>query len=66
MFNAETVRAFASVIWSHDGQCGVTFETPLSDEDVELLRSQAGVPSLASLTAEERLALEEWITGKAR
>ena len=57
------VQVFATVVWSHEDQRGVTFETPVADDDVELVRREAGSPSLASLTPDERLALDDWITG---
>ena len=63
MLRIAAIQAFATVVWSHEDQRGVTFEAPLADEDVELLRREAGSPSLASLTPEERLALDDWITG---
>jgi hypothetical protein len=63
MLRIGTIQVFATVVWSHEGERGVTFETPLADDDVELVRREAGSPSLASLTPEERLALDDWITG---
>ena len=57
------MQAFGTVVWSLEGQRGVTFETPLADDDVELVRREAGSPSLTSLTPQERLALDDWITG---
>jgi hypothetical protein len=42
---------------------GVTFETSLANGDVELVRREAGSPSLASLSPDEKLALDDWITG---
>ena len=66
VFKVASVRAFATVAWSLSDECGATFETALSHEEVELLRREAGSPSLAALSPEERLSLEEWITGKAR
>ena len=59
----EAMQAFATVVWSKEDQRGVRFESPLADEEVELLRRAAGSPSLASLTPEEKLALDDWITG---
>ena len=42
MLRIGAIQAFATVVWSQDGQRGVTFETPLADEDVELVRREAG------------------------
>ena len=66
MFKIAPVQAFASAIWSRDEECGVMFETPLTNEEVETLRREAGSPSLATMTVDERVALDDWITGKAR
>ena len=66
VFRVASVQAFATIIWSREGECGATFETHLTDEEVDALRREAGSPSLAALSPDERLALEEWITGKAR
>lgn len=66
MFNIGAVHTFASVVWSLDEERGVIFESPLMDEEVEALRREAGAPSLATMTPDERQALDDWITGKAR
>ena len=63
MLRIEATQAFAIVMWSHEDQRGVRFETPLADDEVESLRREAGSPSLASFSPEERLALDDWITG---
>ena len=66
MFKIGAVQTFASIVWSADDERGATFESPLSDEEVERLRAEAGAPSLATMTLDERHALDDWITGKAR
>lgn len=66
VFKVTTIQAFATVVWSRDDECGATFETPLMDEEVDSLRREAGAPALATMTLDERHALDDWITGKAR
>ena len=62
----EKVQAFATVVWWNDGECGVTFDMPICAEEIDILRDEAGLTSLANLTLEEKLALDDWTTGKAR
>jgi hypothetical protein len=62
----EEVRVFGTVAWAEDSECGVAFEAPLMPFEVDRLRRKAGVPRLASLSVEDRLALETWLVGDAR
>jgi hypothetical protein len=66
MFKIAAVQAFASIVWARGGECGAIFEEPLMEEEVESLRREAGSPSLSTMTLDERQALDDWITGKAR
>lgn len=62
----EQIRVFGSVAWSTDDECGIAFDAPLMPFEVERLRRAAGIPRLASLSVDDRLALEEWLLGVAR
>lgn len=62
----EEVRVFGIVAWAEDDECGVAFEAPLMPFEVDRLRRKAGVPRLATLSVEDRLALETWLVGDAR
>jgi hypothetical protein len=62
----EQVRVFGTVAWSTGEECGIAFDAPLMPFEVERLRRAAGVPSLASLSVEDRMALEEWLLGISR
>jgi hypothetical protein len=62
----ESVRAFATVVWSNGGQCGVAFDDPLMPFEVERLRRDGTAANLRGLTLEERQALEDWLLGIAR
>lgn len=60
----ETVRAFGTVVWAEDGQCGINFDEPLSASDVSLIRRR--VSTMAGLPPQVKAALDDWMTGFAR
>jgi hypothetical protein len=60
----ECVRAFASVIWSEGAECGISFETPLTDREVRRLRER--IAATAGLPPQLKAALEQWMTSVAR
>ena len=62
----EEVRVFGIVAWVEDNECGVAFDAPLMPFEVDRLRRKAGVPRLAALSMEDRLALESWLVGASR
>ncbi|HKP34960.1 MAG TPA: PilZ domain-containing protein [Sphingomicrobium sp.] len=62
----DCVRAFGIVAWSEAGECGVEFEPPLPEFEVERLRREVKVAALTSDGLEETLALEDWSSGFAR
>jgi hypothetical protein len=62
----EQVRVFGTVAWCTGEECGIAFDAPLMPFEVDRLRRAAGVPSLASLSVEDRLALEDWLLGVSR
>ena len=55
------VDALASVAWAEDGECGVNFDTALSNEDLDHLRKEAKNMLVTRLTPQERLAAQGWI-----
>lgn len=57
---------FGTVVWQTDTQCGVAFDPCLEEHEVEVLRSRAGKASLAAMSVEERIALEDWVLGVSR
>ena len=59
-----TVRAFGTVAWSRRNECGVWFECPLTEEDVQQLRDKAREGRGMTLDAKE--ALDAWTLGTAR
>jgi hypothetical protein len=62
----ETVRAFATVVWTNGSECGVRFDDPLTAFEVDRLRCEATAGNLAHLSVEERLALDDWLLGAGR
>ena len=62
----ETVRAFATVVWTDHHECGVAFDEPLMPFEVERLKREGTAANLAGLTVEQREALEHWLLGMAR
>lgn len=62
----DKVGAFGVVVWSARGQCGVAFEPPLREFDVETLRQRTGRASLSKMSPEDRQALDEWLLGVSR
>jgi hypothetical protein len=62
----EGVRAFGTVAWLNECECGIAFDDPLEPLEVERLRRIAGIPSLAKLSIEQRVALERWLLSEPR
>jgi hypothetical protein len=62
----DSVQTFGTIVWSGSSQCGLRFDTPLLEGQVVLLRHRAGLESLGNITPEDRLARDDWATGKAR
>lgn len=60
------IDALATAVWAEDGQCGVTFDTALSDADLDHLRKEAKNTLVTRLTPQERLAAQGWIAALAR
>lgn len=61
-----TLQVFATVVWTRSDQCGVTFESPVANWQVEHLRREAGSARLMRLSPEQKLALDDWTIGLAR
>jgi PilZ domain len=45
IFQSETLQSFGRVAWSHDCQCGIEFEAPISQEQVQQLRQEGDLTS---------------------
>ena len=66
MFHADKVACFGRVAWSHEGECGVAFEAPIPDSDVERLREEALIWTSAGWSPEHAAAAGEWTRGTSR
>ena len=60
------VDRLVTVAWCQDENCGVTFDTPLSREDLIHLRCEARNTLVMRLEPDERTAAREWIASLAR
>jgi hypothetical protein len=66
MLKINKTEAFGIVQWKRQDLCGVAFDQPLRQPEVEQLRSEASRARLTKLSPEERLALQDWAIGVAR
>lgn len=62
----DCVRAFGLVAWSEHGECGVEFDAPILPFEVDRLRCEAKLATLTCGSVEQRMALDDWVTGMAR
>jgi hypothetical protein len=62
----DKTEAFGTVQWKRQNLCGVAFDQPLREPQVEQLRSEASRARLTKLSPQERLAMQDWATGLAR
>ena len=62
----EEVRLFGTIAWRDDDECGVAFDSSLMPFEIDRLRRKAGIPSMAALSVEDRLAIENWLLGVSR
>jgi hypothetical protein len=64
ILSMETVRAFATVAWAREGDCGVTFDPALDDDDLRELQRKFALAR--GLTPNVKAALDDWTAGMAR
>ena len=60
------IDMLATVVWTADDLCGIAFDQPLSDAQLNQLSPEGEWTMVASLTPEERLAAEDWINDFVR
>jgi hypothetical protein len=56
-----TLKAFGTVAWSRENECGISFELPIADDDVEAVRQS--VAERRGLSLEMKSALDAWTVG---
>lgn len=59
------LEAFGAIVWRDEDQCGVHFESALSDDALLMAENERG-QSLAGFTSENALAAGDWLNGLAR
>lgn len=57
---------FGTIIWIDGDECGLLFDTPLTDDEVAGLQARGRVIFCAGLSAEEQLGAEDWQSGMMR
>ena len=62
--SVERVRAYGTVVWSENGQCGIEFDEPIDPQVVAAIRQQ--VLRAKSMRPVVKAALDDWTTGLAR
>ena len=56
---------FGEIVWRRRDLCGIHFDEPLVDGDLDRIRRDGKVASIGMSPAEKEAA-EDWVTGKAR
>jgi hypothetical protein len=49
VFRADRTLSYGQVVWANDGQCGISFETPMGPVEVDRLRFEANICGLEAL-----------------
>lgn len=57
---------FGRIIWVDGDECGVTFDTPITEEEAFNFQARGRVVRMPRLSLEEQLAVEDWKAGMAR
>ncbi len=64
LLSIDAVRAFGSVIWSGDGECGIAFDCPLAPDEEQALREK--IADAYGLPPDIRAAYDNWVVGCGR
>ncbi|MFL6733933.1 MAG: hypothetical protein ACJ8EY_04480 [Sphingomicrobium sp.] len=60
------LRAFALVKWVEGGVCGVQFDVPLAESDIQQLQRAGPAGTVTRKAIEQKQAYEDWTSGVAR
>jgi len=60
------VDVLAQVVWSSSNMCGVHFDTPLNEDEINQLTQVPQGTLFASLSPEEKLGAADWTNGLIR
>jgi hypothetical protein len=61
----DCVRAFGSVAWVREGECGVEFEAPLLPFEVKRLQRANGDATLSYRGVEQKMCIDDWVASLA-
>jgi hypothetical protein len=61
-----SVDTFGTIVWSKPGRCGMQFDEPVEANELRELRALSEAENESELTAEEREAAADWLSGLAR
>jgi PilZ domain-containing protein len=61
----DCVRAFGSIAWTSEAECGVEFDVPLPSFEVDRLRRDMTNATL-TYSLDEKLAVDDWAAGVGR
>jgi hypothetical protein len=64
VFRADPILSYGHVVWALDGQCGISFESPIGPAEVDRLRSEANIFGLDALTPEKPGTAKAWHLGR--
>lgn len=54
---------FGTVVWIEGEECGIAFDSPLSEDDAARLQARGKVVLTHGLSLEEQLGVEDWKNG---
>ena len=60
------VDVFATVVWKMGDRCGITFDRPVREEEVQRLRLAGEWSARTGVLPDVQQAAEEWSTGRGR
>jgi hypothetical protein len=64
ILTVECIRAFGRIAWTGHDECGVIFDGPLPESDVDRVRQEASAGG--GLTVRMKAAFDDWRCGLAR
>ena len=59
-------EVFATVAWVGEKECGIRFDDPLDEEEIDRFRTRGKVVMIHGLSPDELLGAEDWETNLAR
>ena len=63
MIQVAGLMLMGCIVWARDGTCGVRFDEPLTDAQIEHLQDQSVLIPRSLMSPEEQLAVNDWQNG---